>query len=276
MKKISIIILLLAISVNFTSAQETADDLVKEAKLVFMKNDYTKALDLYKKAVEKNEADNKLDSALYLTAAMCAQKANNQNLARKYFLKVVEIDYTDAQVFKMAADVCKDVGDNDNYVKILEKAVSKYEDEALLKKLLSYSVKAKNADKVLKYSEQGIKQFPNTADFYYYKGRGLQLQKKYEPAMSEYDKAIAKSPDYVNAHIAAGTLQYQFGKSIYESAVKRYEANKTNKEFEKYLIKRKKAKSYYRRALPYLKKANELKPNNKGVKERLDKTLEML
>ena len=116
----------------------------------------------------------------------------------------------------------------------------------------------------MKYLEMAIEQDPENATFYFAQGTLFEKLDDEEKAIEAYDKAIEADPEYYNAYYNLGALYYNKGVQQIEVA----NAIPAN-ENERYLEETKKADIWWEKALPYMEKCQELKPDDVMTLESL-------
>jgi tetratricopeptide (TPR) repeat protein len=122
-------------------------------------------------------------------------------------------------------------------------------------------------DKMDKFGElmtEAIELDPNNPTLFYNLGVVNAGQGKTEEAKGYYKKAIELKPDYADAYMNLAVLILGEQKAIVE------EMNKNLSNFDKYDELEAKQKDVYRKALPYLEKADELKRSTDTVRSLLN------
>jgi tetratricopeptide (TPR) repeat protein len=122
-------------------------------------------------------------------------------------------------------------------------------------------------DKMDKFGElmtEAIELDPNNPTLFYNLGVVNAGQGKTEEAKGYYKKAIELKPDYADAYMNLAALILGEEKAIVE------EMNKNLSNFDKYDELEAKQKDVYRKALPYLEKADELKRSTDTVRSLLN------
>jgi len=106
---------------------------------------------------------------------------------------------------------------------------------------------------------------PNDANLLYNIGVATT---KTDPVMAEeyYKKAITAQPDYINAYLNLAILKLSDEKKIVDEMNKLGTSEKDNKRYE---MLKKQRTDMFNAVLPYLEKANQLKPDNEDVANTL-------
>jgi tetratricopeptide (TPR) repeat protein len=116
--------------------------------------------------------------------------------------------------------------------------------------------------KVDKYNEvmkQVVLKDPENPSLYYNLGVASEQLGDKDSAKDYYKKAIELDPEMVNAYINLAALTLSGERSIVEEMNKLGNSRADNKKYQELNEKK---KQYYKDALPYLEKANELDPDN--------------
>jgi tetratricopeptide (TPR) repeat protein len=125
-------------------------------------------------------------------------------------------------------------------------------------------IKLDKMDKFGELMKEAIELDPNNPTLFYNLGVVNAGQDKTEEAKGYYKKAIELKPDYADAYMNLAALILGEEKAIVE------EMNKNLSDFDKYDELEKKQKDVYRKALPYLEKADELKRSTDTVRSLLN------
>jgi tetratricopeptide (TPR) repeat protein len=125
-------------------------------------------------------------------------------------------------------------------------------------------IKLDKMDKFGELMKEAIELDPNNPTLFYNLGVVNAGQDKTEEAKEYYKKAIELKPDYADAYMNLAALILAEEKAIVE------EMNKNLSNFDKYDELEGKQKDVYRKALPYLEKADELKRSTDTVRSLLN------
>lgn len=113
-------------------------------------------------------------------------------------------------------------------------------------------IKLEKMDKFAKLMEEAIQLDPNNPTLFFNLGVVNQNEKKIEEAIGYYKKAIEIKPDYADAYMNTAVAILAGEEAIVNEMNKNLSNNKKYEELEK------KQKDLYRKALPYIEKADEL------------------
>lgn len=121
-------------------------------------------------------------------------------------------------------------------------------------------IQLKQTAKFAALMEEAIELDPNNPTLFFNLGVVNQNENKTEQAIEFYKKAIELKPDYGDAYMNLAVAILSGEQQIVN------EMNKNLSNFKKYDELEKKQKDLYRRALPYLEKADEIKRTQETVK----------
>ena len=170
------------------------------------------------------------------------------------------------------ADIVKNIGyiliaqgkTDEAIVAIKEARKSNPKDLNLLLNEAQLYIKLEQMDKFGVLMEEAIKLDPNNPTLFFNLGVVNQNEKKTEQAISYYKKAIELDSDYGDAYMNLAVVILSGEQAIVE------EMNKNLSNFKKYDELEKKQKDLYRKALPYLEKADNIKRSEDTVKSLLN------
>ncbi len=170
------------------------------------------------------------------------------------------------------ADIIKNIGyilinqgkTDEAIVALKEARKSNPKDLNLLLNEAQLYIKLEQMDKFAALMQEAIELDPNNPTLFFNLGVVNQNEKKTEEAISYYRKAIEIKPDYADAYMNLAVAILSKEQAIIE------EMNKNLSNFKKYDELAKKQKELYKKALPYLEKADEFKRTEETVKSLLN------
>lgn len=128
----------------------------------------------------------------------------------------------------------------------------------MIQNLLAY-YQGKGVDKMGEFADEVLAVDPSNVIANYAKGYILFSQEKYDEALPLYQKCVETKPDYVDAQIQCGLCLSNMG-SRYNKSVQ----NKKYKTQAEANAATEKIKDFYRKAIPYFEKVQELCPDEPG------------
>ena len=125
-------------------------------------------------------------------------------------------------------------------------------------------IKLKKMDKFGQLMQEAIALDPNNPTLFFNLGVVNQNENKIDDAVKYYKKAIELKPDYGDAYMNLAIALLSGEQAIID------EMNKNLSNFKKYEELEQKQKDLYKKALPYLEKADEIKRTEDTVKSLLN------
>ncbi len=145
-------------------------------------------------------------------------------------------------------------------VKVLEEGKTKYpNDPNILNDLAAAYVSAKMLDTAMEAFKEGVEKDPGNKNYHYNYGVLLLGAKKYEEAVKQFEEALKIDPNYENALYNIGVAYIKWGMAIRDEAV-----NAGREDDLSYQEK-------FKKALPYIEKYLEMKPDDAAIWDALGK-----
>ncbi len=246
------------------------DYFINDGVEAFKKKDFGKALHNFEYAVKVGEMPvfkEQVDTAIYYNAGIAAQNVKKWDKAAKYYKKAAKYNYEGARTYALMKNAYMKAGDTTKAVEAMKEGFNKFpSNQLMVQNLINYYLlTAKEPKKALKYLNKAIEEHPEKPQFYAAKGQIYDETGDLEKAKKFYKKALEIDPKNFTAAYNLGVIYFNKGVDIVK------EANKIKDE-EKYRKKKKEADESFLKAVPYMEKAHELKPDEKQVMSTL-KTL---
>ncbi|MHC0440564.1 tetratricopeptide repeat protein [Flavobacterium sp. 3-210] len=140
------------------------------------------------------------------------------------------------------------------------------EDTSLILTEANLYLETKDFDTYKKLVNEALEKDPNNADLIFNLGVISANAKNPADAEKYYAKAIEIKPDYVNAYINLAALKLEAEKPIIDEMNK---LGTSAKDMKRYDVLKAQREGVFKSVIPYLKKANELDPQNDDVKKTL-------
>lgn len=241
------------------------NDLANQAIDAFNKEEYSNALQSFEEILEINnleimKADNPeaVDTIIYSNAGLAAYNAQQYDKAIKYYKKAAEYDYNGANTYTMIANSYQQKKDTISALETLKEGFDKYpEDNSILTNMIQIYLNLNKTDEALKYLDLAIKQDPENSTYYFAQGTLYEKLKEEQKAIEAYKTSIANDDSFFNANYNLGALYYNKGVQQIEIANQVPAGDN-----EKYQAEIKKADQWWEKALPYMEKCRELKPDD--------------
>lgn len=234
--------------------------------------DYTTSLEYYKKLQELGYTG--IETVYYAVNKATGTKDNlgtKQN--RDTMVKLGQYSDPTTEVTKSKrADIIKNIayiyvneGKTDEAMVALQEArKSDPKDINLLLNEAQLYIKLEKMDKFAKLMEEAIQLDPNNPTLFFNLGVVNQNEKKIEEAIGYYKRAIELKPDYGDAYMNTAVAILSGEEAIVNEMNNNLSNNKKYTELEK------KQKELYKRALPYIEKADEIERTEDTVRSLMN------
>lgn len=235
----------------------------------FNEEKYERAMELFADVINLNklslyESDNlPADSVFIYYTGLAASRSDNWDKAEDYFLQAIDLNYAEGDAVLLLNEVYTQTKDSAKIEENLKRGFELYpEDDRILTTLINYYLQTSQNDEALEYLNTAIKSDPDNHSFYNARGVLNDMNKNYEDALSDYSKALELKEDYFEPLLNIGVIYYNRGAE---------EMNAANdiKDNRKYEAAKKEANETFRKSLPYMEEAHELKPEDRMVLETL-------
>jgi len=235
---------------------------------------YDEALQNFEKSLFTSSMIGKADTNAIYLCALASVKAKKIDKAIEYYKVLAEMGYgktkkDKANNYYFLAKQYLNKQDTVHYLKTLSKGIKRYPKSsgALVVENINYYILKGQKKEALEYLEKGIEVSPKNAMLYYNKGiiydNDSALQDK-DKAIEAYKKTIELDSTYFDAYYSLGALYFNQG------AAKNDEANNVDPDnFKKYKTVKAQADAIFKKALPYLEKAHQLKPKDMPTMQSL-------
>ena len=252
---------------------------------------YPEALNNFEKSIQLNEEFlQTVDSNAIYNAALSADKSQNYDKAIQYFQKAIDIKYGGSEdgpsLYSLLADSYLKKGDKTNYIATVQKGRQAYSnDKQLILSELNYFIEAGKYKEAITNLELAISKEPNNEIFPFNigviydnlanpgEGKPAPTEKEFNDFLDKaevaYKKAIELNPAYFDA-------LYNIGALYFNRAVKQSEIVNNIKDNNKYKIESAKVDEIFKKSLPYLEKAEEIRSNDIDTYKNLISTLQKL
>jgi len=247
-------------------------DLISQAETAFNAQNYDEALASFEQilAIEdapvyKAESPNLVDTVIVYNAALTAYSAKKFDKAIVYYKIAAKYKYNGAQTYERLSESYLSKKDTVGALEVMQQGLKEYPgNSAILVQLINIYEKVNRLNEAMKYLDMAITNEPNNESFYLFRGILLDRMKNPEEAIKSYLKAIELKPGNFDALFNLGILYYNIGviqidvaNAVPSNQPEKYEAEKVKADLE------------FKKALPYLEKAYELKTDDSSLLEAL-------
>jgi tetratricopeptide (TPR) repeat protein len=247
-------------------------DLTNQAVKAFNEETYEKALKSFEQimAIEqspvyKADSPSAVDTVMIFNAGLAAYNAKQFDKAIAYYKDAAKYKYNGAKIYTLIANCYSQKKDTAEALNVLQGALKEYSgDISLLNEVITVYLNSNKANEAMKYLNMAMTKDPKNATYLFVQGTLYDKLNKPEDAINSYMKAIEYKPDYFDAY-------YNLGAVYYNKGVKQVEVSNAvpSNQPEKYEIEKDKADVEFKKAIPYMEKANEINPTDKYALESL-------
>jgi pilus assembly protein Flp/PilA len=125
------------ISIGLFAQEPDAVTLTNQGNDALKAKDYKTAFENYSKAIELNEKQGKIDTAMIYNTGYCALKSDMDNEAIPYYKKAIALGYKEVKCYESLAKIYSDRKMLDSMEMILTEGLAKFPAEESLKKFMS-------------------------------------------------------------------------------------------------------------------------------------------
>ncbi len=224
----------------------------------YTEKDYKDAMTAFGQSAQVNESLGKVDSMATYNAALCAQLANLNSEAKKYYQKLIEIKYAHPDIYSSLAEIVKSEGDTTKALEYIKEGRKIFPDNfKLIIDETNIYLATGQKDKAMDLLQLAIEKDTTNPTLFFAVGTNYDQMGKFEEAENYYKKAIELNPDYFDANYNLGALYVnqaiEISKAANELPLNEEKKYKELKDQETELL---------RKSLPYIEKADSLQPND--------------
>ena len=234
-------------------------NLFKQGSAQFDAKDYENALNSFETQIKITESDKyagAVDTGMYYNAGLAAVNSAKYDKAITYFEKCAEMKYLGITPYYQIYESYLGKGDTIKAEATLKNLTNVFpNDKTITLQLIDLYLKSNKNDEALKYIKIAKENDPNNYSLFYAAGIMYLNQNKFDEAITELTKSIElKSDLYDN--------QYALGVAYINKAADMFVKANDIMDVKKYTAATDEANIVYSKALPYMEKAHELKPDD--------------
>jgi tetratricopeptide (TPR) repeat protein len=236
-----------------------AVNLYNQGSAKFEAKDYAGALKSFETQIKVTESDmyvGAVDTGMYYNAGLASVNSAKYADAVKYFQKCADMKYMGITPYFQMSEAYLSLGDTVQAESVLTGLNSKFpNDKNVTLQLIDLYIKSGRDADALKYIKLAKDSDPTNYSLYYAAGIIYLNETKYDEAIPELTKSIELKSDVYDT-------QYGLGAAYINKAADMFKAANEIVDVKKYSDAIDLANAIYAKALPYMEKANELKPND--------------
>jgi tetratricopeptide (TPR) repeat protein len=243
-----------------------AVDLYAQGSEQFEAQDFEGALNSFKTQIEITESDiyaGAVDTGMYYNAGLAAFNSGNFKDAIGYFETCAEMGYLDIRPHLQIYESMMGLKDTANAEQYLMDLPNKFPgDKNVTLQLIDHFIKSNNSEQALKYIAQAKADDPENSTLYFAAGILYLNNNNFDSAIEELTKSIQMKDDLYDAQYGLGAAYINKAADMFTKANEIMDVNQYTKAIEE-------ANAVYAKALPYMEKAHELKPEDVDTMRRL-------
>jgi tetratricopeptide (TPR) repeat protein len=236
-----------------------AVSLYTQGSTKFEAKDYAGALTAFETQIKITESDmyvGAVDTGMYYNAGLAAVNSAKYDEAIKYFQKCADMKYMGITPYFQMSEAYLSKGDTANAESTLQGLASKFpSDKNVTLQLIDLYIKGGKNAEAQKYIKVAKEADPGNYSLYFAAGIIFLNENKYDEAIPELSKSIELKGDVYDT-------QYGLGAAYINKAADMFKQANDIMDVKKYSEAIDAANSVYAKALPYMEKAYELKPDD--------------
>ena len=225
----------------------------------FEAKDFTGALKSFETQIIITEGDKYVgvvDTGMYYNAGLAAINARKYQDAIKYFDSCIEMKYLGITPHIQVYESYLGLGDTLKAEQYLLDLPGKYpEDNTVTLQLIDHYIKSNNNDEALKYMKIAKEADPNNFSLYFAEGIIYLNQNKFDEAIPNLVKSIELKPDLYDSQYGLGAAYINKASDMFVKANDIMDVNKYSAAIDEAML-------VFAKALPFMEKAYELKPDD--------------
>jgi len=225
----------------------------------FEAKDYAGALKSFETQIKITESDmyvGVVDTGMYYNAGLAAVNSAKYPEAIKYFEKCAEMKYQGITPYFQMSEAYMASGDTAKAEAVLTGLSGKFpNDKNVTLQLIDLYIKSNKNDEAMKYIKLAKEADPNNYSLFFAAGIIYLNELKYDEAIVELTKSIEIKGDLYDT-------QYGLGAAYINKAAEMFKKANEIMDVKKYGEAVDEANAVYTKALPYMEKANEIKPDD--------------
>lgn len=234
-------------------------DLYSQGGQLFEARDYAGALKSFETQIAITESDNYVgvtDTGMYYNAGLAAMNAKEHQKAIKFFEKCAEMQYQGINPYFQISQNYLEMGDTVKAESILVDLRNKYaNDKDVTLNLIDLYIKAGKNKEALENLAIARSNDPDNYSLHFAEGIIYLNEDRFDEAIERLSKSVELNPDFYDSQYGLGASYINKASDMFGKANDIMDVNEYNKAIDD-------AMAVFAKALPYMEKANELKPDD--------------
>lgn len=243
-----------------------AVSLYNQGSARFETKDFAGALKSFETQIKITESDKyagTVDTGMYYNAGLAAANSKKYNEAIKYFEKCAEMKYLGVRPYFEIQTCYMELGDTVKAESILKNLTTQFpDDKNIYLQLIDLYIKSNKNEEALKYIKVAKENDQNNFSLYLASGVIYLNQFMYDEAIADLIRSIEIKSDYYETQYALGIAYINKAADMSIKANDIIDIKKYNEAVDQ-------LNTVYAKALPFMEKANELKPDDIETMSRL-------
>jgi tetratricopeptide (TPR) repeat protein len=245
---------------------DLAVDLYNQGSKLFEEKDYEGALKSFQTQIEITESENYaggIDTGMYYNAGLAAVNSGKFDEAIKYFQTCADMGYQGVNPYYQIYEAYLNKGDTTKAESVLLELPKKFpNDKNITLNLIDLYIKSGKNDEALKYINVAKETDPNNPTLFYAAGIIYLNMNNYDAAIEELSKSVELNSNFYDTQYGLGAAYINKAADMFVKANEIMDVNKYTKAIDE-------ANAIYAKALPYMEKALQLKPDDVYTMRRL-------
>lgn len=234
-------------------------DLYSQGGQLFEAKDYAGALKSFETQIAITESDNYVgvtDTGMYYNAGLAAMNAKDHQKAIKFFEKCAEMQYQGINPYFQISQNYLEMGDTVKAESILVDLRNKHAgDKNVTLQLIDLYIKAGKNKEALENLAIARANDPENYSLHFAEGIIYLNEDRFDEAIERLTKSVELKSDFYDSQYGLGASYINKASDMFAKANDIMDVNEYNKAIDN-------AMSVFSKALPYMEKANELKPDD--------------
>ncbi len=234
-------------------------DLYSQGGQLFEAKDYAGALKSFETQIAITESDNYVgvtDTGMYYNAGLAAMNAKDYQKAIKFFEKCAEMKYQGINPYFQISQNYLEMGDTVKAESILVDLRNKYaDDKNVTLQLIDLYIKAGKNKEALENLAIARANDPENYSLHFAEGIIYLNEDRFDEAIERLAKSVELKSDFYDSQYGLGASYINKASDMFSKANDIMDVNAYNKAIDN-------AMAVFAKALPYMEKANELKPDD--------------
>lgn len=234
-------------------------DLYSQGGQLFEAKDYAGALKSFETQIAITESDNYVgvtDTGMYYNAGLAAMNAKDHQKAIKFFEKCAEMQYQGINPYFQISQNYLEMGDTVKAESILVDLRNKHAgDKNVTLQLIDLYIKAGKNKEALENLAIARANDPENYSLHFAEGIIYLNEDRFDEAIERLSKSVELKSDFYDSQYGLGASYINKASDMFAKANDIMDVNEYNKAIDN-------AMTVFSKALPYMEKANELKPDD--------------